>query len=134
LAHRYSDALCQRDHDAWVATFATDGVWDSGRGEVVGRDALSAAFLRIMELFAHVLPLAHNGVVNVIGDTAHGRWYHTEYGLTTKGRRTFYIVHYDDEYRRTAEGWRFSRRAATWHYHDAPDLTGHFGPPPGYST
>jgi hypothetical protein len=60
-----------------------------------------------MELFAHVLPLAHNGAVNVIGDTAQGRWYLTEYGLTTKGRRTFYIVHYDDEYRRTAAGWRF---------------------------
>jgi hypothetical protein len=104
LVHRYCDALCRRDCDAWVATWAEDGLWNSGRGEV-----------------------------EVDGDTAHGRWYITEYGLTAKGRRTFYIAHYDDDYRRTAEGWRFARRIATWPYHGEPDLTGTFGPPPGYT-
>jgi ketosteroid isomerase-like protein len=133
LVHRYCDALCQRDRDAWVATFAEDGMWTSGRGEVVGRDALSDAFLRVMELFQHVLQLTHNGEVKVDGDTAHGRWYITEYGLTAKGRHTFYIAHYDDDYRRTTEGWRFTRRIVTWHYHGEPDLTGTFGPPPGYT-
>ena len=87
LVHRYCDSLCQRDLDGWVTTFADDGVWDIGRGEVIGRSALSDAFRTIMSLFAHVIPLAHNGEVHVSGNTAHGRWYHTEYGLTTKGRR-----------------------------------------------
>jgi ketosteroid isomerase-like protein len=77
LVHRYCDALCQRDRDAWVATFAEDGMWNSGRGEVVGRDALSDAFLLVMELFEHVLQLTHNGEVKMDGDTAHGRWYVT---------------------------------------------------------
>jgi ketosteroid isomerase-like protein len=133
LVHRYCDALCRRDHDAWVHTFAETGVWNSGRGEVVGHDALSAAFLKIMALFEHVLQLTHNGEVEVSGDTARGRWYITEYGLTSKGRRTFYIVHYDDDYLRTAEGWRFASRVVTWHYHGDPELTGMFGPPPGYA-
>jgi ketosteroid isomerase-like protein len=133
LVHRYCDALCRRDREAWVATWAEDGVWNVGRGEVVGQDALSEAFLRIMELFEHVLQIIHNGEASVDGDVARGRWYITEYGLTAKGRRTFYIAHYDDAYLRTAHGWRFARRRATWHYHGEPDLTGVFGPPPGYA-
>ncbi len=134
LVHRYCDALCQRNHDAWVETFANDGIWNGGRGEMAGRPALSATFKKVMELFDHVLQLTHNGAVKVDGDAARGRWYVTEYGLTAKGRRTLYIVHYDDEYRRTAEGWRFSRRTVTWHYQGPPDLSGNFGPPAGYST
>lgn len=132
LVHRYCDALCKRNREAWIATFAEDGVWNTGRGEVAGHVALSDAFARIMELFQHVLQLTHNGEVNVDGDAAHGRWYITEYGLTAKQRRTFYIAHYDDDYRRTADGWRFQRRIATWLYHGEPDLRGTFGPPPGY--
>jgi hypothetical protein len=95
-------------------------MWNSGRGEVVGHGALSDAFLQIMELFQHVLQLTHNGEVNVDGDAAHGCWYITEYGLTAKQRRTFYIAHYDDDYRRTADGWKFQRRTVTWHYHYRP--------------
>ena len=132
LAHRYRDASCQRNLGALVGTFTADGVWNIGRGEVVGRDALSDNFRKVFELFDHVIQLTHNGVVKLDGDTALGRWYVTEYGLTAKGRRTFYIVHYDDEYRRTDEGWCFSRRTGVWHYQDAPDLSGHFGPPPGF--
>jgi ketosteroid isomerase-like protein len=132
LVHRYCDALCQRDRNAWVATFAENGVWNSGRGEVVGRAALRDAIDRVMTLFEHVLQLTHNGEVHVDGDTAHGRWYVTEYGLTAKGRRTFYIAYYDDEYSRTTEGWRFARRTVGWLYHGEPDLTGVFGPPSGY--
>ncbi len=132
LVHRYCDALCQQDHGALVNTFTADGIWDIGQGEVVGRDALSDKFRKVFELFDHVIQLTHNGEVKLDGDTALGRWYVTEYGLTAKGRRIFYIVHYDDEYRRTDEGWCFSRRRGVWHYQDAPDLSGHFGPPPGF--
>ena len=72
LVHRYCDALCQRDRDAWVGTFAETGVWTIGRGAVVGHDALSAAFLKIMALFEHVIQLTHSGEVKLDGDTARG--------------------------------------------------------------
>jgi len=134
LVHRYCDALCERDIDAWVGTWARDGVWNVGRGPVAGHGELSLAFRRIMALFDHVIQLTHNGEVAVAGDGAKGRWYVTEYGLTAKGRKTFYIGHYDDQYRRTPDGWRFDRRIVTWHYHGEPDLGGVFGPPEGYET
>jgi ketosteroid isomerase-like protein len=132
LVHRYCDALCQRDLGALVDTFTNDGIWDVGQGPAVGREALSEKFSKVFELFDHVIQLTHNGEVKLSGDLAKGRWYATEYGLTAKGRRIFYILHYDDEYRRTDDGWRFFRRKGVWHYQDAPDLSGHFGPPPGF--
>ena len=81
LVHRYCDALCRRDQDAWVRTFAEPRSWNNGRGEVVGHEALSAAFLKIMAPFEHVLQLTHNGEVEVDGHMARGRWYIMEYGL-----------------------------------------------------
>lgn len=134
LVHRYCDALCQRDLGALVDTFTIEGIWDVGQGPVVGRKALSEKFRKVFELFDHVIQLTHNSEITIEGELAKGRWFVTEYGLTAKGRRIFYIVHFDDEYRRTDDGWRFSRRTATWHYQDAPDLSGHFGPPPGFDT
>lgn len=134
LVHRYCDALCRRNEEAWVATWTEDGNWDIGRGAVVGREDLRGAFRKIMELFDHVIQLTHNGEIELHGDHGRGRWYVTEYGTTAKGQRVFYIAHYDDEYRRTSAGWRFSRRVGTWHYHGDPDLTGEFGAPAGYTT
>jgi ketosteroid isomerase-like protein len=129
LVHRYCHALCERNLENLVATFADDGIWDVGRGEVTGRIELLSAFEKVFALFDHVIQLTHNGEVSLKGDCATGRWYMTEYGLTAKGRRIFYIGHYEDEYRRTEVGWKFTRRTGIWHYHDAPDLSGHFGPP-----
>lgn len=93
---------------------------------------MEASFEKVMELFSSVLQLTNNGEVNISGDSATGRWYFTEYGLTAKGKRTFYIGHYDDTYIRTSGEWRFARRLGIWHYHGLPDLSGTFGPPPGY--
>ena len=132
LVHRYCDALCQRDLGALVGTFTSDGIWNVGQGPVVGRDALSDKFRKVFEMFDHVIQLTHNGDVKLNGVTAGGRWYITEYGRTAESRRTVDVAHYDDEYRRPNDGWRFSRRNVVWHYQDAPDLSGHFGPPPGF--
>ena len=78
LVHCYCDALCRRDHDAWVETLAEAAVSNGGPGDVVGHNALSAAFLRIMALFAHVLQLTHKDETKVDGDTSRGHWYITD--------------------------------------------------------
>ena len=132
LVHRYCDALADRNCQNWVNTFAVDGVWDIGREPVSGRTALAESFETVMTLFSSVLQLTHNGEVSISGNSAAGRWYFTEYGLTAKGQRTFYIGHYDDTYIRTGGEWRFARRLGVWHYHGSSDLSGTFGPPPGY--
>lgn len=132
LVHRYCDAVCHHDTAAWADTWAPDGVWDIGRGEVRGRDAIIAAFETAMGLFDGVLQLAHNGTASFDGDTGRGRWYFTEHARARSGRSQFYLAHYDDTYVRTADGWRFARRELSWHYQGPRDLSGTFGPPPGY--
>ena len=135
LVHRYADAVCRDDHDAWLDTWADDATWEIGRGPVVGRAAIGAAFGRAMDLFEAVVQLAHNGSADLDGsdpDRATGRWYMSEACRTRSGKTLHYLGYYDDRYVRTAEGWRFASRRLTWLYQGPPDLGGTFGPPPGY--
>lgn len=132
LVHRYCDAITHGDERQWIETWTDDGVWNIGRGDIVGRDSLVAAYRKAMGLFDHVVQLTHNGTASIDGDNATGRWYITEHGRSLKGTLFFYICHYDDQYRKTETGWRFARRMGTWHYQGEPDLRGTFGPPPGY--
>ena len=45
LAARYNFAIDEADGERWAATFTPDGVFDGGRGEVIGAAAL-ATFVR----------------------------------------------------------------------------------------
>ena len=133
LVHRYCDAVCCNDHEAFAATWAEDGRWEIGRGPVVGRAGIASAFATAMGLFDSVIQLAHQGTAVLDGDKGEGRWYMTEYTRTRTGRNLFYVGAYHDTYARTPDGWRFSSRTLNWFYQGAPDLSGAFGPPEGYS-
>ena len=132
LTHAYADAVCRDDHAAWLDTWTDDGVWNIGRGEIVGRAALAEAFATAMGLFDTVVQLAGSGTAAVEGDTAAGRRYMQEIARTSSGRTVAYHGYYDDAYARTDTGWRFAERRLVWLYQGPPDLTGSFGPPPGY--
>ncbi|MDH4144599.1 MAG: nuclear transport factor 2 family protein [Acidimicrobiia bacterium] len=138
LVFRYADAVCRGDVDAWRATWADDAVWEIGRGPAEGIDAIVAAFERAMGLFDSVVQIALSGEASLGagGDTATGRWYMQEHSCTRSGHRLLYLGYYDDEYvRDEATGeWRFARRELAWLYQGDPDLSGTFGPPPGYAT
>lgn len=135
LVHRYADAVCRDDREAWLDTWAEDATWEIGRGPVAGRAAIGAALGRAMELFDAVVQLAHNGSAEVDPadpDVATGRWYMSEACRTRTGRTLHYLGYYDDRYVRTGDGWRFASRRLSWLYQGPPDLSGTFGPPPGY--
>ena len=132
LAHVYADAVCRDDRDAWIETWTDDGVWNIGRGEIVGRDAVSEAFAAAMNLFESVVHLAGSGTAVVEGDRATGRRYMHELARTSTGRTIEYHGYYDDSYTRTGTGWRFAERRLVWLYQGPADGSGGFGPPPGY--
>ncbi len=137
LVHRYCDAVCQDDSAAWAETWDPDGVWEIGRGPVVGREAIRTAYETAMGLFESVNQLIFNGSADLDHDagTGSGRWYMTEFARSSSGRNLFYLGHYDDTYRRSDAGeWRFASRTLHWLYQGDPDLSGVFGPPPGYSS
>ena len=112
LVARYADAVTRRDEDAWSATWTNDGVWDLGNKHAEGRDEIVELWRASMAAFETVIQLVHQGTIDVERDDAVGRWYlHEE--STRAGARMRYFGAYADEYRRTADGWRFARRRYT---------------------
>ncbi|MGY1809521.1 nuclear transport factor 2 family protein [Blastococcus sp. SYSU D00669] len=111
LVARYCDAVCRRDAAAWAATWAEDGTWDLGGGRVThGRAAAVELWTTALAKYPWVAQLAPTGTVEVSGDTGRGEWWVLELNHLADGSGALHLGHYDDEYRRTAEGWQFASR------------------------
>jgi ketosteroid isomerase-like protein len=133
LVHRYADAVVRRDPAQWSECWAEDATWELGRGrEAVGRAAITDLWTTAMASMAAVVQTVDNGDAwHTSGDRDHadGRFYITETFRRTDGHVGILRAHYDDAYVRTADGWRFARRALGIHYHGSPDLSGAFVEP-----
>ena len=122
LVARYCDAVCRRDAAAWVATWADDCTWDLGGGRVTrGRDAALALWQSALTRYPWVAQLAPTGTVQVDGDTATGSWWVLELNRLADGTGALHLGHYDDEYARTPDGWRFATRRFAMVYRGALD-------------
>lgn len=111
LVAGYSDAVCRRDPAAWAATWTVDCVWDLGGGRVVhGREAALELWTAALTKYPWVAQLAPTGTVEITGDTGRGSWWVLELNHLQDASGTLHLGHYDDEYRRTDEGWRFASR------------------------
>ena len=123
LVHRYADAVCRHDEAQWAACWADDAVWALAPGrEPEGKEAIVELWKGAMAGFTMAIQMVHNGAVEVDGDRATGRWYIAEHLLQADGVARRFLAWYDDEYVRTADGWRFARRAAQALYAGPPDL------------
>jgi SnoaL-like domain len=117
LVARYSDAVCRRDPGAWASTWAADCTWDLGGGRVVrGRHAALELWTSALGKYPWVAQLAPTGTVEITGDTGRGRWWVLELNHLQGGTGALHLGHYDDEYRRTDEGWQFAVRRFTMVY------------------
>ena len=82
LLHAYADAVVRRDADQWISTWATDAVWELGKGRrVEGADAILSLWNSAMDGFTAVI----QNVVNRTADlddaagTGSGRCYIIEH-------------------------------------------------------
>ena len=113
LIDRYSDAVFRRDAADWGACWAADARWSLMGTEVTGREAIVALWTQAMAGFVFVAFFAQPGVIVVDGDRATGRVWTHEVLEAADGSVTRPVGRYDDDYARTAEGWRFSARRYT---------------------
>jgi len=149
LVNRYSDAIVRRAADDWGNTWSIKGEWHLFGQVHQGRDVI----VKQWEGFLGRLPFVHqqssgglisfpNGVdtdidtntnTNTnINNTATGRWYVTEWGVTGDGPGMLTLGVYHDDYVRepaadaSAEAtcWRFARRKFAPLYMGPPDLSG----------
>jgi hypothetical protein len=124
LESRYIFALDWQDAEAYAATFTEDGVLDWAQGIVTGREAIKAEVRGMRATFAkreagdaplRPARLRHfitNRVLSVDGDRAKSVAYWFEFSNDNRSRwpTASGYGHYEDELKRVAGQWLFSRR------------------------
>jgi ketosteroid isomerase-like protein len=121
LASNYAAAASLMDTRAMQLVFTDDarvsGVTEAtgGQGDLVGPQAICDYFGRLFDGIEHLTQMPHTANVAVAGDTATATCDIVEY-VKHPGVAGFTIVvgHYDDQLRRTSQGWRFCHRALSF--------------------
>jgi ketosteroid isomerase-like protein len=134
LSFEYADAVRARDADRWAATWTTDAHWILGPDrEVVGRDAIVELWRTSIAKYTTVVQLYQAATFDIGAsgdpDVAFGRCTLLELNVVADGTRKILAGHYDDTYRRTPDGWRYTSRQLTTYYTGPPDLLGDFAGP-----
>jgi uncharacterized protein (TIGR02246 family) len=111
LISRYCDAVVRRDSTQFGALWATDGVWQLGK-PIEGREAVVAAFEKLMKGYAWLVQSAPNAVFEVDEATGvgTGRVTITEQYEHTKNGPGSLVGVYHDRYVRRSGAWQFSER------------------------
>lgn len=128
LMGRYADAVNRRDADAWVATWAVDGVWNLLGNPVSGRDNILTLWQQMMGSFEFALMLPSSCLFQVNGDTASGHWYLHEYTRDLQGTATTVLSRYLDTYVKQGGQWLFQSRHYSFIYNGPADLSGTYTP------
>lgn len=113
----YARAADSFDAACYAAVFTQDGVLDAsscGFPVAVGQDAIAGTMANAFDQQTHNIHLTTNQrVLTIDGDEATGFAYFFQRSILKNGGRTEFAGRYDDTYRRTAEGWRISKRILT---------------------
>jgi 3-phenylpropionate/cinnamic acid dioxygenase small subunit len=119
LTHDYAWALDERDWDALREVFTADVVADLGEGGQQGIDEVIPPVSTALGPFdaSHHVVSTHQ--ITIDGDRAQGRCYLIAQHVrrTAVGGPNFTVGgRYEDQYVRTADGWRISTRriVVTW--------------------
>ena len=110
LKARYALA-CDNDYepDTLAELFTEDAVWDGGfMGRAEGREGIRAFFANASNLVGFAVHGVSNPLIEIDGDRATGRWYLDQPMAMKDAEAAFWFcAQYEDEYVRTAEGWKF---------------------------
>jgi ketosteroid isomerase-like protein len=124
LRYKYAWAVDAGDVDRFLDLFTTEAEIRfpqeaADRLPVSGRDEL-AEFVRTIDntlrFSAHML---HNPTITVDGDEARGTWYVDVPEVTADGA-VWVQGRYEDEYRRTEDGWKFTSIEISYNYRASP--------------
>ena len=115
LACRYAHCVWQTDVASAVDLFTEDGVMDTGdRPPIVGHVALRQAYQGMVN-GPQLQPFVHNHVIELRGDEATGTCY-LDLRASMNGESMIGSGFYNDQYVRTAQGWKFRSRKLTMRF------------------
>jgi hypothetical protein len=116
LTHDYALYNDTFQVDLLVNLFTPDAWFDmqpAGLDRYVGRETIREFFQREERALSHVMHLTSNHRVDVDGDSASGTAYFLAMGISRRsGRENQARGYYQDDYVRTADGWRFASRSS----------------------
>lgn len=97
-----------RAPEAIADMFVEDGVWDGSPhvGRAEGRKAITELF-RAFGAVPFIIHYVTNPLIEVDGDRATGHWHVLVTSTLPDGTAGWTLGIYEDEYVRTAEGWKF---------------------------
>lgn len=145
LVARYCDAVARFDRELFASLWTPDAVWATTRGDIVGRERITATYVKLRSGYEFSIQSLLSGTVDVApdGGSARARWQIRELGRTTSGEgMELYGVYTDDcvpavdaaaEAGPGAEPgrrWQFARRRFDPLYRSAIVLTGDATPFP----
>jgi ketosteroid isomerase-like protein len=110
LVESYNDAVMRFDGDAWAANWTDDATWDTGNGEITGKDNFFPVWQQAMAGFSFVGFFASAGPIIIDGDTAHGTWYQQEFLHQKEGGKLNITGRYEDDYVKSGGRWYFKKR------------------------
>ncbi|BAN02783.1 nuclear transport factor 2 family protein [Ilumatobacter coccineus] len=112
LVEQYCDGVIQCDVDIWAPTWADESEWQMRGDPIVGKEAIVAYWLEAMDRFEWVVQTAPHSVFHVAegADTGTGRVIAQETFKRADGVLGNLVAVYEDEYVRTADGWKFAVR------------------------
>jgi uncharacterized protein (TIGR02246 family) len=133
LVARYCHGIAERDDEVWADTWAADAQWKVLGQDLHGRDAILAFYRKVVAGARWVVQVATDGLIELAGDEATGRWQITETIQMKDGRALVNVGRYSDRYRRDRDGrWRFARREFRFSYAGPPDYSAESRPPEGW--
>jgi ketosteroid isomerase-like protein len=106
----YSDAVCRKDLDDYLACWTEDGERLGEGGECHGIEELRTHWGGIWQALERMAFLTQVGAIEVDGDHARARSYCREILRFNNGATHRLVSMYEDELRRVGGTWLFSRR------------------------
>jgi ketosteroid isomerase-like protein len=106
----YADA---RDVDGMVSLFTKNGVMDAqavGMNIIQGHEALREFYKLILPMHEYSQHLSGTHRIDIEGDSAKGTSYYLMQGAIMGAGPISAAGYFEDQYVRTADGWRFSSR------------------------
>ena len=112
----YHEGASKADYDQLMTTFLPDGIWEVPGMEILsqGRDDIRSTMTALMAPIEFLVQINAPAVIVVDGDAASARSLIRESAKFRNRPGLMDVVgQYNDELKRTSDGWRFAHRTFT---------------------
>ena len=129
LVDTFCEGVNSRDPDLWATVWDDDNPsFSFGPHNIRGKDAILSGFVSGIAGYELLFQVVSNGLIDINGDSATGKWQLVEISQTRDGTSGQQLGRCCDNYIRSASGWRLQHRAVEHVYKGVAPLGGWMRP------